>query len=258
MVCKIWRLCCLMQFDLGQRTHSQGCGSKLEPAAGGDRHRREEEEKKKKPERDRERVSHHYCHSVAHSGHSVSPSVCAGPGRLVGDTLPLLPSISPSLWLLHTYTSTLPLSFTATCCICLCQGDFVMLSSSLLSIAATPASPVILVLASGSGMSSFFLAHSHCPVPGSRTHSCSCTEEPRKTFDIRLEPASWMIDVQNADSSLPGENQYFDLKHNKIYICSVEQRCTQAVQVEDNFALMLLVPLCNVQRVFNSQCFTIC
>lgn len=79
-----------------------------------------------KPERDRERVSHHYCHCVTHSGHSVSPSVCAGPGRLAGDTLPLLPSIHLSLFQLSTHTQarSLSLSLAAAYYIRLCQGDF--------------------------------------------------------------------------------------------------------------------------------------
>lgn len=134
-----------------------GCGSKHWPAAGGDTRRREGEETQK-PERDWKRVSHHHCQRVTHSGHSASPSVCVGPGRLAGDTLPLLPSIHLSpLHLTPTYTSTFfslsrsqsPTLFVSA------KGIFVMLSSSPLSITAIPASPVILVPARGSGMSSF-------------------------------------------------------------------------------------------------------
>lgn len=143
-------------------------------------------EEEKKPERDRQRVSHHYCHSVAHSGHSVSPSVCVGPGRLAGDTL-LSPSIHPSLPVSALYThsqacflshSQPPILFVYA------EGILVMLSSSLLSITAIPANPVILVPARGSGMSSFPFQPSHHPVPGSRTHSRSYGEELQKTFDI--------------------------------------------------------------------------
>ena len=61
----------------------------------------------KKPERDRERVSQHYCHRVTHSGHSVSPSVCVGPGRLAGDTLTLRPSLSPLFQLIHRHVFSL-------------------------------------------------------------------------------------------------------------------------------------------------------
>lgn len=137
-----------------------GCGSKHWPAAGGDTRRREGEETQK-PERDWERVSHHHCHRVTHSGHSASPSVCVGPGRLAGDTLPLLPSIHQSIsprFILHPHTqarffslsrSQSPTLFVSA------KGIFVMLSSSPLSITAIPASPVILVPARGSGMSSF-------------------------------------------------------------------------------------------------------
>lgn len=181
---------------------------------------REEEEAR---ERDQERVSHHYCHSVTHSGHSVSPSVCAGPGRLAGDTLPLLPSIHLSLFQL-IHTSTFSLSFTVACFICLCQGDCVMLSSSLLSITAIPASPVILVLAWGSGMSSFLFQPSPHPVPGSRTRSSSCSEEQWKSLTSDRNHSLMNDWRANADSSHRGKNQYVDLKHNKIYICRAEQR----------------------------------
>lgn len=63
---------------------------------GGDARRREGEDSNK-PERDWEGVSHHYCHGVTQSSYSASPSVYVGPGRLVGDTLPFLPSIHPSI-----------------------------------------------------------------------------------------------------------------------------------------------------------------
>lgn len=110
-----------------------GCGSKHWPAAGGDIRRREGEETQK-PERDWERVSHHHCHRVTHSGHSASPSVCVGPGRLAGDALPLLPSIHPSIsprFILHPHTQArffFSLSITVTYFICLCQGDFLSCS----------------------------------------------------------------------------------------------------------------------------------
>lgn len=68
------------------------------------------------------------------------------------------------------------------------KGNFVMLSSSLLSITAILASPVILVLAGGSGLSCFQFQPSPIPVPGSRTRSCSCSEEQRKNVDIKQEP----------------------------------------------------------------------
>ena len=107
-------------------------------------------------ERERlEGVAHHYCHGVAHSGHSASPSVCSGRGRLAGDTLPLLPSINLSLFHLtptHTQAcfslshSLSPISFVSA------NGDScVMLSSP----------PTFLPVHSywfwprGSGMSSF-------------------------------------------------------------------------------------------------------
>lgn len=99
------RLCQQMLFDPGQRrTHSQGMAQSTSllqgVTEGGTMERR------RRSQRDRERVSHHYCHSVTHSGHSVSPSVCGGPGRLVGDTLPFLPSIHPSIALSFSfYTS---------------------------------------------------------------------------------------------------------------------------------------------------------
>lgn len=146
----VWRIMRLLLADAirpkpVEDTRS-GCGSKHQPATGGDTRRKEGEEPTK-PARDWKRVSHHYCHSVAHSGHSASPSVCVGPGRLAGDTLPLRPSIHLSLFhLTPTYTSMFfSLIRSRLFYFISAEGIFVMLSSSLLSITAILASPVILV-----------------------------------------------------------------------------------------------------------------
>lgn len=180
-VCRIMRLRSLMRLDPSQwRTHGQGVDQSTGPLQGvtqdGAR------EGRPRSLRDWERVSHHHCHRVTHSGHSASPSVCAGPGRLAGDIQPLLPSIHLSTFhLTPTYTSMFSLSFAVTYFICLRRRDFVMLSSSRLSITALLASPVILVPARGAGMSSFLFQPGPHPTPGSRTHSCSVSEEQQKT-----------------------------------------------------------------------------
>lgn len=74
-----------------------GCGSKHHLAVGGGVEevvtQGGETKRTLRSLRDWEKVSHHYRHSVVHFGHSVSQSACTGLGRLVGDTLPLLPSI---------------------------------------------------------------------------------------------------------------------------------------------------------------------
>lgn len=148
----------------------------------------------------RARVSRHYCHSVTHSGHSVSPSVCAGPGRLAGDTLPLLQSVRLSLFQLFiTCTSKFSLSFTAAYFICLCQGDF----CHALSIAALhhrhpcQSSHTVQVLARGCAMPSFSLHPSPHPVFGSRTRvQLQRRAGKKKLWHQAATKASWMIDAR--------------------------------------------------------------
>lgn len=130
-MCGVWticRLCFLNQFDPGRRTtHGQGVDQSTSPLQGvtqggeGERRRRSQR-------RDRERVSHHYCHSVTHCGQSVSTSVCAGPGRLAGDTLPLLPSILRFPSQLQTHIDE-PVLFLIPRILFVCAtGIFVMLA----------------------------------------------------------------------------------------------------------------------------------
>lgn len=156
VVWRILRLCLLMRLGPSQwRTHGQGVDQSTSPpqgvTQGGERKR------SRWSLREIGNVSHHYCHSVAHSGHSASPSVRIGPGRLAGDTLPLRPSIHLSLFhLTPTYISMFfSLIRSRLFCFISAEGIFVMLSSSPLSITAILASPVILVLSRGSGMPSF-------------------------------------------------------------------------------------------------------
>lgn len=132
-----------------------GCGSKHHLAVGGEVTQEGETERTPRSLRDGEKVSHHYRHGVVHSGHSVSQSVCLGPGRLVGDTLPLLPSI-------HLHPIHLPPTYKCFffyshffVVVLSAKGITVMPSSSKLSITAVPTRPVILVMAKGSGVSSF-------------------------------------------------------------------------------------------------------
>lgn len=77
-------------------THSRGVAQSTSLLQGVTE--RGTRERRSRSQRDQERVAHNYCHSVAHSGHSVSPSVCGGPGHLVGDTLLFPPSIQCSLF----------------------------------------------------------------------------------------------------------------------------------------------------------------
>lgn len=87
-------LCLLMRLKRSQRrTRGQGVDQSTILPWGGEVTQEGETERTPRSLRDWEKVSHHYRHGVVHSGHSVSQSVCLGPGRLVGDTLPLLPSI---------------------------------------------------------------------------------------------------------------------------------------------------------------------
>lgn len=91
----VWRimgLSLLMRLKPSQqRTRGQGVDqSTILPWGGGDTRWRDGEDTKK-PERLGKSLSS--LSSRVHSGHPVSQSVCIGPGRLLGDTLPLLPSI---------------------------------------------------------------------------------------------------------------------------------------------------------------------
>lgn len=144
-----------------------GCGSKLWPRwRGGDTWwRRGWGEATKKPERLEKSLS-----SLLSPRHtlwplSLHPSVCAGPERLLGDTVPhptpppIHPSISAS-FILHQRTQAHclpPPSLTVTYFICLHrQGEFVRLSSSLPPITGRSCrSSHTGSSARGGGMSSF-------------------------------------------------------------------------------------------------------
>lgn len=145
-------------------------------------------------------VSRHYCHSVTHSGHSVSPSVCAGPGRLAGDTLPLLQSARLSLFQLFiTCTSKFSLSFTAAYFICLCQRDFChpLPIAALYHRHPCQSSHTVQVLARGCAMPSFSFHPSPHPVFGSRTRvQLQRRAETKKLWHQAATTASWMIDVR--------------------------------------------------------------
>lgn len=101
-----------------------GCGSKHHLAVGGGVEevvtQGGETKRTLRSLRDWEKVSHHYRHSVVHFGHSVSQSACTGLGRLVGDTLPLLPSIH--LYPIHLTPADKRL-FSCSHFFFVCQGD---------------------------------------------------------------------------------------------------------------------------------------
>lgn len=105
------------------RTLSQGVDQSTWPLQGGNRRRRDGQ-KKEKPQKSGQSLSSllSQCHTLWPLSVTIS---LPGPGRLAGDTLPLLHSIR--LWLfqhLRTRTAEFPLSFTDAYFTCLCQGDF--------------------------------------------------------------------------------------------------------------------------------------
>lgn len=153
----------LMRLDPGQRrTHGQGVDQSSGPAGGGVTHGGEGGGGgRPRSLRDWKRVSHHYCHGVTHSGHSAftHQSVLAQSVCWVTLCLSPHPSISAS-FILHQCTRAHclpPPPFTVTYFICLRrQGEFVRLSSSLLSITGRSCrSSHTGPSARGSGMSSF-------------------------------------------------------------------------------------------------------
>lgn len=153
------RLCLLMRLDPSQRrTHGQGVDQSTGPlqgvTQGGERERR----RRSLSEIGKESliIIVNVSHTLATQRHHQS-ALALGVWR-VTLCLSFLPSIHLSPFhLTPTYTSTFfslsrsqsPTLFVSA------KGIFVMLSSTPLSITAIPASPVILVPARGSGMSSF-------------------------------------------------------------------------------------------------------
>lgn len=137
--------------------------------------------RRSRSQRDRERVARHYCHSVTHSGHSVSPSVCGGPGHLVGDTLPFPPSIHCSLFQLthKPWTPVLFVRMPRGFCHALFTTAIYHSHSCQSSHTGPSLRPWDVLF--------YIPAQSH-PVPGSRTRSRNYSEQQRKNFDIRQEP----------------------------------------------------------------------
>lgn len=166
-----------------------GCGSKLWPRwrRGDTWWRRGWWGTTKKPERLKKSLS-----SLLSRRHtlwplSLHPSVCAGPERLLGDTLPLPPSIH--LRLFHPtpmYTSTLftpphsqsPILFASAA-----KGNLSVSLHHCSPSPAVPVGPVILVPAPAAvGCPLFLIQPSSHPTPRSRTLSCGCSGERRKTL----------------------------------------------------------------------------
>lgn len=154
------RLCLLMRLDPSQRrTHGQGVDQSTGPlqgvTQGGERERRRRSLREIGKESLIIIVT--VSHTLATQRHHQS-ALALGVWR-VTLCLSSHPSIHLSPFhLTPTYTSTfffLSLDHSHLLYLSLPRGFFVMLSSSPLSITAIPASPVILVPARGSGMSSF-------------------------------------------------------------------------------------------------------
>lgn len=180
----ICRLCFLNQFDPGWRTtHGLGVDQSTSPlqgvTQGGDGERR-----KRSQRRDRERVSHHYCHSVTHCGQSVSTSVCAGPGRLAGDTLPLLPSILRSPSQLQTHIDE-PVLFLIPRILFVCAtGIFVMLALFITARHSCQSSHT----GSSPRLWDVLFFSSPFPVPGQGHVPSAAVKNSEKNFDIRQGP----------------------------------------------------------------------
>lgn len=189
-VCCIKGVCLPMWFDPGsRRTRGQGVDQSTSPlqgvTVGGERERRKWSQREIGKESLIIIVT--VSHTLATQCHHQSV-LALGVWR-VTLCLSFHPSISPCFSLAHIHKHVLSLSHSQPPIIFVyAKGIFIMLSSSLLSITA---SPVILVLARGSEMSSFLVQPSPHPVPGSRTHSVAAV----KNFDIRQEPAphEWLM-----------------------------------------------------------------
>lgn len=176
-------ICLPMRFDPGRRrTHSQGVDQSTSPLQGVTQGGEQERRRRSLREIGRESliIIVTVSHTLATQCHHQSV-LALGVWR-VTLCLSFRPSVSPCFSpYTHTQARFLshsqpPILFVSA------KGIFVIRSSSLLSITAIPASPVILVPARGCGVSSFLFQPGLHPVPGSRTCSRSCSEEQRKTL----------------------------------------------------------------------------
>lgn len=162
------------------RTHSQGVDQSTWPLQGGNRRRRDGQ-KKEKPRKSGLSLSSllSQCHTLWPLSVTISP--------------PVFPYFSFSS---HAQASFLSHSQPPTLFV-YAKGIFVILSPSLLSITAIPASPVIQYRS--------WLEAARCPLFRSipvptqslgQGRVCSCKEEQRqKNFDIRQQPQphEWLM-----------------------------------------------------------------